>query len=125
MDWLYLFLSFTAGGVMGAVFFGGLWWTVQKITDSEKPYLIIIASFVVRTGVVLTGFYFIMGYGWANLMLGTAGFLICRVFIAYKLGPATKRETGNIGNAESDIDDSISQRGQNSNENAGEEDANK
>ena len=59
MFWLNLFLSFLAGIVLGVFFFGGLWWTVLKISGSGRPYLISMVSFIVRTAVVLVGNFYL------------------------------------------------------------------
>ena len=45
------------GLVLGAVFFGGLWWTVRKGVASPRPALWFVGSMLLRTGVVLAGFY--------------------------------------------------------------------
>jgi len=52
-------LVILAGGVLGAIFFGGLWWTVGKGLSSAQPALWFFGSMLLRTSVVLTGFYFI------------------------------------------------------------------
>ena len=36
---LTLVLALAAGGVLGAIFFGGLWWTVRKGVSSPQPAL--------------------------------------------------------------------------------------
>ncbi len=87
MYWVYLVFALLAGILFGIFFFGGLWWTVQKITGSEKAYLISVTSFVVRTAVVLAGFYFLLMSGSAYLFAALAGFLIARTIITYKLKP--------------------------------------
>jgi hypothetical protein len=45
MTVLYYILSFLAGAVLAAVFTGGLWITVQKMTVSNRPYLLAVGSF--------------------------------------------------------------------------------
>lgn len=85
MNWLYYILSFLAGALLGAIFFGGLWWTVQKITGSGSPYLLSVVSFVVRTAIILTGFYFLLTAGWPYLLSALLGFLAVRTVLAYKL----------------------------------------
>lgn len=87
MYWVYLVLALLAGILFGIFYFGGLWWTVQKITGSEKAYLISVASFVVRTAVVLVGFYLLLMSGSLYLFAALAGFLIARTIITYKLKP--------------------------------------
>ncbi len=87
MFWVYLVLALLAGILFGIFYFGGLWWTVQKITGSEKAYLISVASFVVRTAVVLAGFYLLLMSGSPYLFAALAGFLVARTIITYKLKP--------------------------------------
>ena len=94
MIWLEYLLSLLAGGLLGAFFFGGLGWTVQKITGSNRPYLITLASFLVRTAAVLAGFYLLLLCGWAYLLFALAGFIIVRTILAYKLKPFEHKGVG-------------------------------
>jgi len=87
---IYLVLSFAAGMLLGAIFFGGLWWTVQKITGSDSPYLVSIASFFVRAAVVLAGFYFLLQADWSYLLAALAGFIIARIILTSKLKSGEK-----------------------------------
>ena len=59
--------------VLGAVFFGGLWWTVRKGVSSTQPALWFFGSLLLRMSIVLAGFYFVGGRS-----LGAAG---CCVFL--------------------------------------------
>ena len=52
-DILAVALALSAGALLGAFFFGGLWWTVQKGVTSERPTLWFFGSLVTRTGVTL------------------------------------------------------------------------
>ena len=70
-----------SGLLLGALFFGGLWWTVQKGLSAKQPALWFMASMVLRTGIVLTGFYFIAGSDWKRLLLCLLGFTIARLLI--------------------------------------------
>jgi F1F0 ATPase subunit 2 len=70
-----------AGGLIGAVFFGGLWLTVQKGLTSENPALWFFGSSLLRTGFALAGFYFISQGDWRKILLGLLGFFIARVVI--------------------------------------------
>jgi len=47
-----------AGVGLGAVFFGGLWLTLRRLPDAAQPWLLIVASLIVRTSVVLFGFWY-------------------------------------------------------------------
>ena len=53
-----LVLALADGLVLGAVFFGGLWWTVRKGVSSKQPALWFLGSLLLRTGIVAGRFLF-------------------------------------------------------------------
>jgi F1F0 ATPase subunit 2 len=79
---LPLALSILAGGMLGTMFFGGLWWTIRKSMVSAQPALWIFASLFVRMGVALTGFYFVAGMYWQRWLACLLGFFVARVIVA-------------------------------------------
>jgi len=81
----FLALAFIAGASLGAFFFGGLWWTVQKGVSSESPALWFLGSVLLRTGVVLAGFYFVAQAHWSKLAACLLGFVIARVVVVRRL----------------------------------------
>ena len=53
MHWVVLFvLGLAAGGAVGLVFFGGLWWTTQRLTTSSHPGLLMSVSLLGRLAVL-------------------------------------------------------------------------
>jgi F1F0 ATPase subunit 2 len=70
-----------AGLLLGAFFFGGLWWTVRKGVKSERVALWFFGSMLLRTGVVMLGFYFVMGDSWQRLLAGLLGFVLARLIV--------------------------------------------
>ena len=77
-----LLLAGLAGFVLGAVFFGGLWWTVRKGVASRNPAVWFVGSLIVRMSLVLTGFYLMIGHGhWPRLLCCLLGFVIARVIV--------------------------------------------
>ena len=78
---MYLMLDFFAGMAMGALFFGGLWWTVQKGLVSSRPALWFMGSLLLRTGLTLCGFYFVAGSNWKSLAACLLGFIVARFII--------------------------------------------
>ena len=78
------------GIVLGAFFFGGLWWTVRKGVASDRVALWFLGSMLLRTGVVVLGFYFILGDNWQRLVAGLLGFVIART-IATRFIPSTSQ----------------------------------
>ena len=81
---LQLALVLLAGLLLGALFFGGLWWTVQKGLSARQPALWFGVSMLLRTGIVLAGFYLVSGADWKRLLLCLLGFIVAR-FIVIRL----------------------------------------
>lgn len=78
---LMLALSGVAGVALGAIFFGGLWWTIRKAMASEKPALWFLGSLLLRMSVALAGFYFVSGGDLKRIMLCLAGFFVARFIV--------------------------------------------
>ncbi|MFT4582567.1 MAG: F1F0 ATPase subunit 2 [Gammaproteobacteria bacterium] len=78
---LILVLAWMAGGLLGALFFGGLWWTVRQAVSAKQPALWVFGSFLLRTSVTLAGFYVISGNHLDRLLLCLLGFVTARVLV--------------------------------------------
>lgn len=81
---LMLALSVGVGGLLGLFFFGGLWWTVQKGLHSKHPGLWFFSSMLLRTGITLTGFYWLAADHWPRFLACLLGFIVAR-FIVIRL----------------------------------------
>ncbi len=80
---LTLELAWVAGGALGAMFFGGLWWTVQKSLSSKRPALWLFGSLLLRMSLALAGFYFVAGGHWQRLLLCLLGFVLARLAVMW------------------------------------------
>jgi len=78
---LSLVLSLVAGILLGAIFFGGLWWTVQKVVSSDRSTLWFFVSLLMRTSILLAGFYFIAHGHWERLLMCLLGFVVARPIV--------------------------------------------
>ncbi len=76
-----------AGALLGMMFYGGLWWTVQRGVSSKRVALWFFASLLLRMGVVLAGFYFVAGGHWQRLLLCLLGFVMARLAAAWLARP--------------------------------------
>lgn len=75
---LNLISALSAGFLLGAIFFGGLWWTVQKGFSSRRPALWFLGSLLLRTVITVAGLYFASGGYWERLLICLLGFFIMR-----------------------------------------------
>ena len=73
--------ALVAGILLGALFFGGLWWTVRKGVLSTKPALWFFGSLLLRTSITLAGFYVISNGHWEKLLVCLLGFTIGRLIV--------------------------------------------
>ena len=78
---LSLASALIVGVLLGAVFFGGLWWTVRQGVLSKQPVLWFLGSLLLRMCIVLFGFYFIFGDDWQRLLAGLLGLIIARIIV--------------------------------------------
>ena len=85
MNASWIILSLAVGAVLGAFCFGGLWITVRRLPVTQHAGLLLLVSFVLRSAVVLLGFYVIIGGGWQPLIVCLAGFLGTRTLFIRRL----------------------------------------
>lgn len=80
-----LFGAVTAGCLVGGLFFGGLWWTVQQLAHTKHVSVMMVVSFVLRTAVMLGVGYAVCGDDFLLLSGYVGGFIISRSLILRKL----------------------------------------
>jgi F1F0 ATPase subunit 2 len=78
---MQLTLALLAGMLLGALFFGGLWWSVEKGLASPRPALWFVGSLLLRTGLVLLGFYLVAADDWKRLLACLLGFISARLIV--------------------------------------------
>jgi len=84
---LILGMSGLAGLIMGAMFFGGLWWTVRKGISSNRQGLWFLGSLLLRSGVVVVGFHVVAGEHWQRLLACLFGFAVARFLMIWLTPP--------------------------------------
>jgi F1F0 ATPase subunit 2 len=75
---LNLMLALFLGSFLGAAFFGGLWWTIRHGLSSKATALWFLGSILLRTAIVVTGFYLVGRGDWHRLLACLLGFLLAR-----------------------------------------------
>jgi len=80
---LTLVLAWAAGAVLGAIFFGGLYWTVRKGVSSTRPTLWFHGSALLRMSIAVGGFYVVSGAQWERLLVCLLGFALARLVVTW------------------------------------------
>ena len=90
---LTLALAWVAGAAFGAIFFGGLWWTVRQGVSSAYPALWFTGSLLLRTGIVLPGFFLVGGSQWQRWLACLLGFVSARFLVMRLTRPPIEHST--------------------------------
>lgn len=80
-----IFISVITGIILGILYFGGLWYTVDHFIGSRKHSpLFVLFSFLLRTATAVAGFYMLLKLTgeWQSLAIALAGFVISRIIIS-------------------------------------------
>ena len=72
--------------MLGGLFYGGLWWTVPSVLHAKQPALWFLASRLLRTAVVLVGFYYIGQGHWERLIACLLGFILAQFIVTRLAG---------------------------------------
>jgi F1F0 ATPase subunit 2 len=76
-----LITALIAGLMLGAIFYGGLWWTVRRSVSSKTLSLWLIGSFALRAIIAVSGFYFVSQGDWRRLLGCLFGFVVARIAV--------------------------------------------
>lgn len=80
-DVLFLAAAMAAGMLLGAIFFGGLWWTVRMGVSSQWPALWFFGSLMLRLSIALLGFLIVGGDDWKRWLSCLLGFVMARLAV--------------------------------------------
>jgi F1F0 ATPase subunit 2 len=78
---LLIVSAMAAGLLLGAFFFGGLWWTVKRGVSSQRPARWFFGSMLLRMTIILVGFYFVGHENWKRWLLCLLGFVVARLVV--------------------------------------------
>ncbi|MGB6189271.1 MAG: ATP synthase subunit I [Aeromonas molluscorum] len=80
-EWAVLSACLVTGFVLGLLFFGGLWWTVRRGIASAQVAFWFLGSLLLRTAVVMMGFWLLGGDDWRRWLATLLGFLLARLLV--------------------------------------------
>jgi F1F0 ATPase subunit 2 len=81
-EMIQLAAALLAGGALGALYFGSLWWTLLRMPRCRRPLSLYFASLAVRLTVVLAAFYGLLtAWDWDGLIAALLGFIGARILL--------------------------------------------
>lgn len=86
-----LILALAWGCLLGLGYFGGLWWTVRRLSASASPRLLWLSSFALRAAVALAGFWLAARFGPVVFVAALAGFFAVRLGLCALMRPRERR----------------------------------
>ena len=89
---MILILVFAAGFFLGCAYFSLLWWTIQRLSRSERPVQLMTVSFLSRFTVALSVFFLVMDGRVERLLVAVLGFVVAREICRHFLSGGLKRE---------------------------------
>jgi len=96
--WFEIAISVIGGTALGLLYFGGLWWTVNRIRNVDHAVGFYLASLIIRAAVLLLSLFWLLQLGIVNLFVAVIGFFAVRLVLIRRLGfsrqLSLKRKTG-------------------------------
>jgi F1F0 ATPase subunit 2 len=91
-----LIIPFAGGLLLSGVYFAALWLTVRRLPQARNPLLLLGISFLLRTAVLLGGFYCLMQGRWERLVACLAGFFIVRTVCVIQTRGSLRKTTSGL-----------------------------
>jgi F1F0 ATPase subunit 2 len=82
-DLTTVFISVFLGTGLGLLFFGGLYWTVQRGIKARRGPLFFFSSFLIRIFFAALGFYVIGREAWLSILAALFGFMLVKAGFLY------------------------------------------
>ncbi|MBK8989111.1 MAG: ATP synthase subunit I [Chloroflexi bacterium] len=111
MNSAQLVFSLLVGALIGALYFGGLWYTVRQLPTARRPALLFIGSYLLRLALLLGAVYLLAGSHWYNMLSALVGILLARTLLIRRWGPGAENDEQQARNRQSSIENRKSSYG--------------
>lgn len=74
-------LAFFIGIILGILYFGGLYISVQKINKVKYPSLLMTLSLILRMGLLIGAFFYIAKLGHKDILFALVGVILVRLIM--------------------------------------------
>jgi len=75
--------GFIGGIFLGIIFFGGLYWSVNKLPKVKHPALLMVISVLIRMIVLISGIYFLSGNDIKRILSTLGGVILVRIIMIF------------------------------------------
>lgn len=76
-----------AGAVIGLLYFWGLWWTVSRMPQADRPLRLYFGSLIVRLAIALPLLYIVLNFSsWLTFAGSLVGFFLARLVMIRIVG---------------------------------------
>jgi F1F0 ATPase subunit 2 len=88
-------VEFFIGVILGIIFFGGLYWTIQQLAETKHPALLMTISLLLRMAILLGVMFYVAKGGYQGILLAMLGMIVVRVIMIFKIKkPEEKTKKG-------------------------------
>jgi F1F0 ATPase subunit 2 len=87
-------LGFFAGLLLGLFFFGGLYWSVEKLAQVKNPAILMLLSLLVRMAALMGGFILLFKRSFAEGVAALCGVIFMKFLL---IAHAKRKESGRGG----------------------------
>lgn len=81
-----LLAALLLGAGIGLFHFGGLWYTIRRLSIARNPEYQFFLSFFLRTAISIGLFYLVSEGRWEKILAALTGFMIIRYVMVRKIG---------------------------------------
>lgn len=78
-------IAFLIGAALGAIYFGGLYFSTRKIAEVKHPALLMVISFILRMGILVGVFFYVSKGGYQDMLLTLLGVILIRFAMIFAL----------------------------------------
>lgn len=78
-------IGFFIGMLLGLVYFGGLYLSIKRMSESKYPAMLMTLSFIIRMGILIGIFFYLSKDGYKNMLFALLGVILTRFILTFTL----------------------------------------
>lgn len=78
-------IAFLIGIVLGVLYFGGLYLSVERLNRVKHPSILMVLSFILRMGLLVVVFFYISKGGYKDILFALGGLILVRFIMIFRV----------------------------------------